>query len=64
MTENSGRVLIVDDDRQTRLKLARDLEGGGFAVSEAAGADDFLSKSVEPAVLQDRVRKILDKAAK
>ena len=29
----------------------------------AAGADDFLSKSVEPAVLQDRVRKILDKSA-
>ena len=29
----------------------------------AAGADDFLNKSVEPAVLQDRVRKILDKAA-
>ena len=37
MTENSGRILLVDDDRQTRLKLARDLEGGGFAVSEAAG---------------------------
>ena len=29
----------------------------------AAGADDFLNKSVEPAVLQDRVRKILDKSA-
>ena len=37
MTEKSGRILLVDDDRQTRLKLARDLEGGGFAVSEAAG---------------------------
>ena len=37
MTENSGRILLVDDDRQTRLKLARGLEGGGFAVSEAAG---------------------------
>jgi len=30
----------------------------------AAGADDFLSKPVEPAVLQDRIRKILDKTAK
>ena len=30
----------------------------------AAGADDFLSKPVEPAVLQDRIRKILDKIAK
>ncbi len=29
----------------------------------AAGADDFLNKSVEPAVLHDRVRKILDKSA-
>ena len=29
----------------------------------AAGADDFLNKSVEPAVLQDRIRKILDKSA-
>jgi len=37
MTKNSGRILLVDDDRQTRLKLARDLAGGGFAVSEAAG---------------------------
>ncbi len=27
----------------------------------AAGADDFLSKSVDPAVLQDRVRKLLEK---
>ncbi len=37
MTEDQGRVLLVDDDRQTRLKLARDLEGGGFAVSQADG---------------------------
>ncbi len=29
----------------------------------AAGADDFLSKPVDPAVLRDRVRKILDKTA-
>ena len=127
MTENSSRILLVDDDRQARLKLARDLEGGGFAVSEAAGgraaldmlrserfdlvlldilmpevdgfqvlremkddaklrdipvivisglediesvdkclaagANDFLSKPVDPAVLQDRIGKIFDKSA-
>ncbi len=37
MTKDQGHVLLVDDDRQTRLKLARDLEGGGFAVSQADG---------------------------
>ncbi len=37
MTESRSRVLLVDDDRQTRLKLTRDLEGGGFAVSQADG---------------------------
>ena len=37
MTDNKRRILIVDDDRQTRLKLARDLAGGGFETSEAAG---------------------------
>ena len=37
MTENRSRVLLVDDDRQTRLKLTRDLEGGGFVVSQADG---------------------------
>ncbi len=29
----------------------------------AAGADDFLSKPVDPAVLQDRIGKIFDKSA-
>ena len=37
MTEDQSHVLLVDDDRQTRLKLTRDLEGGGFAVSQADG---------------------------
>ena len=37
MTENRNRVLLVDDNRQTRRKLTRDLEGGGFAVSQADG---------------------------
>lgn len=37
MTEDRSRVLLVDDDRQTRLKLTRDLEGGGFVVSQADG---------------------------
>ncbi len=37
MTKDQGHVLLVDDDRQTRLKLARDLEGGGFTVSQADG---------------------------
>ena len=42
MTENSGRILLVDDDRQTRLKLVRDLGGGGFAVSQADGGQAAL----------------------
>ena len=37
MTEDQGRILLVDDDRQTRLKLGRDLEDGGYAVSQADG---------------------------
>ena len=44
MTENRSRVLLVDDDRQTRLKLTRDLEGGGFAVSQADGGRAALDR--------------------
>ena len=125
MTDRPIHILAVDDNRMSRLKLARTLEGGGYSVSQAdggrtaldmlrsgafdlvlldilmpevdgfqvlremkddadlqnipvivisgledmdsvdrclaAGADDFLSKSVDPAVLQDRVRKLLEK---
>jgi len=56
MTEYQGRVLLVDDDRQTRLKLTRDLEGGGFAVSQAAGgraALDMLQSESFDLVLLD-----------
>ena len=42
MTQEQGRVLLVDDDRQTRLKLSRDLAGGGYAVSEADGGQAAL----------------------
>jgi CheY-like chemotaxis protein len=56
MIEYQGRVLLVDDDRQTRLKLTRDLEGGGFAVSQAAGgraALDMLQSESFDLVLLD-----------
>ncbi len=127
MTGRPIHILAVDDNRMSRLKLARTLEGGGYSVSQAdggrtaldmlrsgafdlvlldilmpevdgfqvlremkndadlknipvivisgledmdgvdrclaAGADDFLSKPVNPTVLQDHVRKLLDKTA-
>ncbi len=56
MTESQGRLLLVDDDRQTRLKLARDLEGGGYAVSQADGgrvALDMLQSEPFDLVLLD-----------
>ena len=127
MTDQPIHILAVDDNRMSRLKLARTLEGGGYSVSQAdggrtaldmlrsgafdlvlldilmpevdgfqvlremkndadlqnipvivisgledmdsvdrclaAGADDFLSKPVDPTVLQDHVRKLLGKTA-
>lgn len=127
MTDPPIHILAVDDNRMSRLKLARTLEGGGYSVSQAdggrtaldmlragafdlvlldilmpevdgfqvlgemkndadlrdipvivisgledmdsvdrclaAGAGDFLSKPVDPTVLQDHVRKLLGKTA-
>ncbi len=127
MTDRPIHILAVDDNRMSRLKLTRTLEGGGYSVSQAdggrtaldmlrsgafdlvlldilmpevdgfqvlremkddvdlqnipvivvsgledmdsvdrclaAGADNFLSKPVDPTVLQDHVRKLLDKTA-
>ena len=42
MTHKPNRVLLVDDDRQTRLKLARNLESDGYAVSSAEGGRQAL----------------------
>jgi len=56
MTEKQGRVLLVDDDRQTRLMLARSLTGGGYAVSQADGgriALDMLQSESFDLVLLD-----------
>ena len=125
MTDRPIHILAVDDNRMSRLKLARTLQGEGYSVSQAdggrtaldmlrsgafdlvlldilmpevdgfqvlremkndanlqnipvivisgledmdsvdrclaAGADDFLSKPVDPTVLQDHVRKLLGK---
>lgn len=42
MTNQEGHILVVDDDRQTRLKLTRELEGRGYAVSAAEGGEEAL----------------------
>ena len=42
MTEQPARILLVDDDRQTRLKLARDIEGAGYSVSSAESGGQAL----------------------
>ena len=125
MIDRPIHILAVDDNRMSRLKLVRTLEGEGYNVSQAdggrtaldtlrsqafdlvlldilmpevdgfqvlremkddanlrnipvivisgmedmdsvdrclaAGAEDFLSKPVDPTVLQDRVRKLIGK---
>ena len=42
MTHELNRVLLVDDDRQTRLKLSRTLESEGYSVSVAQGGRQAL----------------------
>ena len=42
MTKQQGRILVVDDDRQTRLKLTRELEGRGYTVSAVEGGEAAL----------------------
>lgn len=37
MTETCANILLVDDDRQTRLKLSRNLEAQGHTVSAVDG---------------------------
>ncbi len=40
MTKGHGHILVVDDDRQTRLKLTRELESRGYAVSAVEGGEE------------------------
>ena len=42
MAKQQGHILVVDDDRQTRLKLTRELEGQGYAVSAVEGGEAAL----------------------
>ena len=42
MTNEQAHILVVDDDRQTRLKLTRELEGRGYVVSAVDGGDEAL----------------------
>ena len=37
MTESHGNILLVDDDRQTRLKLTHSLEARGHRVTSVSG---------------------------
>lgn len=56
MTEPVARILIVDDDRQTRLKLARLLEGQGYSVAQVDGgraALDSLAQARVDLILLD-----------
>ncbi len=42
MTNEQAHILVVDDDRQTRLKLTRELESRGYVVSAVDGGDGAL----------------------
>ena len=42
MTETHGNILLVDDDRQTRLKLTRILEAQGHTVNAAESGQTAL----------------------
>lgn len=42
MTDSRGNVLLVDDDRQTRLKLTRILEAQGHTVQAVEGGREAL----------------------
>ena len=56
MTDRPIHILAVDDNRMSRLKLARTLEGGGYAVSRADGgrtALDMLRAGAFDLVLLD-----------
>ena len=37
MTDRTARILVIDDDRQARLKLTRQLEAAGHSVLDADG---------------------------
>lgn len=54
MSESRGPVLIVEDDESLRGILARHLRGHGFAVEEAASAEEAvgaLEGGVRPAIV-------------
>ena len=42
MTESHGNILLVDDDRQTRLKLTHSLEAQGHRVTSVSGGKTAL----------------------
>jgi adenylate cyclase len=44
MTEASANILLVDDDRQTRLKLTRNLQACGHIVSAVEGGQAALDR--------------------
>lgn len=56
MTDQTGNILLVDDDRQTRLKLTRSLESRGHtvrSVESGSAALDSLSTEVCDVILLD-----------
>lgn len=56
MTDLNGNILLVDDDRQTRLKLTRSLESRGFtvrAVESGGSALDLLTAETFDVILLD-----------
>lgn len=56
MTDLTGNILLVDDDRQTRLKLTRGLESRGLtvrAVESGSSALDLLTSETFDVILLD-----------
>ena len=63
MSESTYSVLVVDDNRMNRLKMARALKTGGYEVSEASGgqeAVEMLRSQVFDLVLLDLLMPELD----
>ena len=63
MTETHGNILLVDDDRQTRLKLTRILEAQGHTVNAAESGQtalETLAGELFDVILLDILMPVMD----